>query len=147
LERINPHLASADSNNWSSCVDQSGSTPGQRNSIFTEFVPQQATLTVSPPTFSPDGDGGDDFVIIQIRVPATTATVHLKIFDVRGRLVRHLLNNAAIGAMYDVAWNGQDDDSRPVPMGIYIIYMQAIHATRGVLVSARTTLVLARQLN
>jgi hypothetical protein len=147
LERINPHLRSADSSNWSSCVDPFGSTPGRSNSIFTEFVPRQATLSVSPQPFSPDRDSHDDFAVIQIQVPATTANVHLKIYDVRGRLVRHLLNNAPVGATYEVVWNGKDDAGRLLPMGIYILYLQAIQATGGVLVEARTTLVLARALD
>jgi hypothetical protein len=146
LERINPHLSSADSSNWSSCVDPHGSTPGRANSIFTEFVPSQATVTASPQPFSPDGDGHDDVAIIQIQVPATTANVHLKIYDVRGRLVHQLLNNAPVGATHQVVWNGRDAANQPVPMGIYLVYLQAIHATGGILVEARTTLVLARKL-
>ncbi len=147
LERINPHLASTDSSNWSSCVDPNGSTPGRINSIFTEFVPSQATVTVSPQPFSPDSDGHDDAAIIQIQVPATTATVHLKIYDLRGRLVHQLLNNARIGATHQVLWNGRDAANQPVPMGMYIVYLQAINAAGGILVEARTTLVLARKLN
>jgi hypothetical protein len=147
LERINPNLASADSSNWSSCVAGAGSTPGKRNSIFAEFVPKQATLTVSPQVFSPDNDGHDDVAIIQFQVPATTATVHLKIYDMRGRLVHQLLNNTPVGATHEVIWNGYDGAKQPLPMGIYILYLQAIQATGGVLVEARTTLVLARRLN
>jgi hypothetical protein len=146
LERINPHLSSTDSSNWSSCVDLIGSTPGRVNSIFTEFVPSQATVTASPQPFSPDGDGHDDVAIIQIQVPATTANVHLKIYDIRGRLVHQLLNNAPVGATHQVIWNGRDAANQPVPIGMYIVYLQAIHATGGILVEARTTLILARKL-
>ncbi|MGH7597760.1 MAG: lamin tail domain-containing protein [bacterium] len=147
LERINPHLAGADSSNWSGCVDPNGSTPGRPNSIFTEFVPSQATVAVSPQPFSPDNDGHDDAAIIQIQVPATTANVHLKIYDVRGRLVHQLLNNTPIGATHQVLWNGRDVANQPLPMGMYIVYLQAINAAGGILVEARTTLVLARKLN
>ncbi len=146
LERINPNLASHDSSNWSSAVVTAGSTPGKRNSIFTELVPPQAAIAVSPQPFSPDGDGRDDFAIIQFQVPATTATAQVKIFDVRGRLVHQLLNNAPVGASSEVIWNGRDENNQPAPMGIYIVYLQAIQATGGVLVEARTTLVLARKL-
>jgi len=147
LERINPNLASTDSSNWSSCVEAPGSTPGKRNSIFTELVPKQAAITVSPQPFSPDGDGRDDFAIIQFQVPAATATVHVKIYDLRGRLVHQLLNNAPVGASSEAIWNGRDENNQPAPMGIYIVYLQAIQATGGVLVEARTTLVLARKLD
>jgi len=146
LERINPNLTSNDSSNWSSSVATTGSTPGKRNSIFTEFVPSQATIAVSPQPFSPDGDGHDDFVMIQFQVPATTATAQVKIFDVRGRLVHQLLNNTPVGATHEVLWNGRDETRRLLPMGIYIVYLQAIQASGGVLVEARTTLVLARRM-
>jgi hypothetical protein len=147
LERINPNLTSSDSSNWSSCVDPNGSTPGKRNSIFTEMVPRQATISILPQPFSPDGDGRDDFALIQLQVPATTATAQVKIYDVRGRLVHHLLNNAPIGATHQVIWNGRDDANQLAPTGIYIVYLQAIQATGGVLVEARTTVVLARKLD
>jgi len=147
LERINPNLASSDSSNWSGCVAMEGSTPGKRNSIFTEIVPSQATISASPQPFSPDDDGHDDVTIIQFQVPATTANVHVKIYDLRGRLVHHLLNNAPVGAFHQVVWNGRNDANQPVPIGIYILYLQAIQATGGVLVEARTTLVLARKLD
>lgn len=147
LERINPNLASTDSSNWSGSVDALGSTPGKRNSIFTESVPPRATITVSPQPFSPDGDGHDDFAIIQLQVPAATATAQVKIYDLRGRLVHQLLNNAPIAANHEVIWNGRDEANQPLPIGIYIVYLQAIQATGGILVEARTTIVLARKLN
>lgn len=146
LERINPNLASTDSTNWNSSVAITGSTPGKRNSLFTEWVPSRATISVAPPSFSPDGDGQDDFAVIQFQVPATTATAQVKIFDVRGRLVHQLLNNAPVGATHEMIWNGRDEANQPLPMGIYIIYLQAIQPSGGVLVEARTTLVLARRL-
>lgn len=146
LERINPNLAGNDSSNWSSSVATSGSTPGQRNSIFTEVIPARATIAVAPQPFSPDGDGHDDFAVIQFQVPATTATAEVKIFDVRGRLVHHLLSNTPVGATHEVLWNGRNENNEPLPTGIYIVYLQAIQPSGGVLVEARTTLVLARRL-
>jgi hypothetical protein len=73
--------------------------------------------------------------------------VHVKIYDLRGRLVHHLLNNAPVGAFHQVVWNGRNAANQMMPTGIYIIYLQAIQASGGVLVEARTTLVLARKLN
>ncbi len=146
LERINPNLASTDSTNWNSSVATTGSTPGKRNSLFTELVPSRATISVAPPSFSPDGDGQDDFAVIQFQVPATTATAQVKIFDVRGRLVHQLLNNAPVGATHEMLWNGRDETNQSLPMGIYIVYLQALQASGGVLVEARTTVVLARRL-
>ncbi len=147
LERINPNLASQDSGNWSTCVDQTGATPGRQNSIFTSVVPNAASISVAPNPFSPDDDGIDDFTIVQMNLPVTTAAVHLKIYDLRGRLIRRLLNNHATGSRFEVIWNGRDEQGQLVRTGLYIVFLHAIRAEQGVLVSAKTTVVLARNMN
>ncbi len=147
LERINPNLAAQDSSNWSTCVERAGATPGRQNSIFTSVLPSAASLTVAPNPFSPDDDGVDDFAIFQMNLPVTTATVHLKIYDLRGRLIRHLLKSSATGSHTEVVWNGRDEEGQWVRTGLYIVYMQAVRAEQGVLLSAKTTVVLARAMN
>lgn len=144
LERINPKLPAQDSSNWSTCVDLAGATPGQQNSIFTAILPSAASLQISPNPFSPDEDGFDDFAIFNLNLPVTTASVHLKIYDLRGRLVRWLLNNRSVGSNFQVVWNGRDDEGHALRSGVYIVFLQAIQANAGTLLSAKTTVVLAR---
>jgi len=146
LERINPELGSNDASNWSGCVDPTGSTPGAVNSIYAPVVPSLATISVAPNPFSPDGDGHDDFAIIQFQLPVTTAAVHLKIYDMRGKLVRHLLNNAPTGASYQVVWNGSSENGEILRMGIYVVFLQALNERQGVVQEARATVVLAKKL-
>ncbi|MGH7494624.1 MAG: lamin tail domain-containing protein [bacterium] len=147
LERINPHLTTQDSSNWSSCVDHSGSTPGRANSILTTALPAAATLSVSPNPFSPDEDGFHDFALLQINLPVTTAAVQVKIYDLRGRLIRHLLNNQPVGSQYQAIWNGRDDRGESVRTGLYIVYLQALRADEGILLEAKATIIVARALN
>jgi hypothetical protein len=147
LERINPNQASQDSSNWSTCVERTGATPGRQNSIFTAVLPSAASLTVSPNPFSPDEDGVDDFAIFQMNLPMAIATVDLKIYDLRGRLIRHLLKSSTTGSHVEVVWNGRDEQGEWVRTGLYIVFMQAIRAEQGVLLSAKTTVVLARAMN
>jgi hypothetical protein len=146
LERINPELGSNEASNWSGCVLLEGSTPNATNSIFAPIVPTETIISVAPNPFSPDGDGHDDVVIIQFQLPVTTATVHLKIFDMRGRLVRQVLNNAPTGATHQVIWNGDGDNRETQRMGIYVILLQAVNDRQGVVREARTTVVLAKRL-
>jgi len=146
LERINPELGSNDSSNWSGSVAREGNTPGAANSIFAPIVPNETTIGVAPNPFSPDGDGRDDAAIIQFQLPVTTAAVHLKIYDMRGRLVRHLLNNAPSGATYQLIWDGAGDDGETLRMGIYILFLQALNERQGIVQEARTTVVLAKRL-
>ena len=146
LERINPHLATQDSANWSSCTDYAGSTPGRANSILTTAAPSALTLNVSPNPFSPDEDGYDDFALFQINLPMITAAVQMKIYDLRGRLVRHLLNNRPVGSHYETIWNGRDDRGESVRTGLYIVFLQALRADQGILLEAKSTVVVARPL-
>ncbi len=145
LERIQPRLSGNDASNWSSSVDPAGNTPGRRNSVFVEWLPEASTLTVSPNPFSPDGDGREDFTLIRYDLPMVTGRVHLFVFDMSGRRVRQLLNNAPTGSQRTVIWDGRDDAGRVLPLGLYIVHLQAIDAGNGVLVNQTATVVLAKR--
>ena len=145
LERLHPELASDDSTTWYPSVAATGSTPGRRNSIFTEVQPAATELEVAPNPFSPDGDGVDDFTVVSFRLPQPMATVNLKIYDMRGRLVRQLLNNAPTGAERRVVWDGLNERGERLRIGIYIVYLEAIRPEVGFLRTAKQTVVLARR--
>lgn len=146
LEKINPVLASNDSTNWSSSVSIPGGTPGERNSIFTQTLPAEAGLSIAPNPFSPDNDGEKDFTIISYEVPITTASVNIKIYDLRGRLVRFLANNQASGSTNSIVWDGHDDTGRLSRIGIYVVFLQALNAEAGLLSTQKKTVVLAANL-
>ncbi|MFQ5675803.1 MAG: hypothetical protein ACE5G1_07910, partial [bacterium] len=146
LEKINPGLASSDKTNWSSSVAPAGGTPGETNSIFTQTLPSAADIKIEPNPFSPNNDGIDDFTIVRYELPLTTATINVKIFDLRGRLIRFLANNRAPGATGSIVWDGNDDYGQRARMGIYIVFLQAINAGAGVLKTEKKTVVLAGSL-
>jgi hypothetical protein len=147
LERINPGLATKDSSNWSSCVSLSlGGTPGRQNSIFVDVLPSEAELSIAPNPFSPDEDGRDDVTIISYQLPFNLSQIHVKIFDIRGRLVRFLVNNQPSGTNSSIIWDGRDNEGHFCRMGIYIVYLEAIHHKKGVVKSLKKSVVLARQL-
>jgi len=146
LERINPSLSSNDRRNWSSSVDKAGGTPGRQNSIYTTAIPSQTTLSISPNPFSPDGDGFEDFAVISYELPAHVAQIRLKIFDSVGRLVRTLANNEPSSSRGQVIWDGLDDEKRRLRMGIYVIFLEAIDSTGGVVESAKAAAVVAGKL-
>ena len=146
LERINPEAASNDRSNWSSSVALRGATPGSRNSLFAQSLPEQASLTVEPNPFSPLADGANRNALIHYVLPVTTATVNIKIYDIRGRLIRFLVNNRPSGARNTVAWDGRTDDGNLARMGIYVVFLQALNARSGVLETRKKTVVLAKRL-
>jgi hypothetical protein len=51
--------------------------------------------------------------------------VSLRIFDVRGRLVRRLVDNESIGAgLHEVEWNGRGDRGEALPSGLYLYRLE-----------------------
>ena len=146
LERINPRLNGNDSKNWSSSVSSIGATPGKQNSIYTVNTNRSNNITVSPNPFSPDNDGFEDFAIINYTLNHQTSQVRIKIFDSKGRLVRTLLNNQPSGSTGSVVFDGIGDDGAALRIGIYIIFLEALNETEGVVETLKTTVVVARKL-
>lgn len=146
LEKYSPQLAGTEPHNWGTCVHPSGGTPGCQNSILITSLPQSATLTCAPDPFSPDGDGVDDATIVRYQLPLRSALVRLKVFDIRGRCVRDLLNTDPAGTRGEAVWDGYDNNRRPLRIGIYILYLEAIDAQGGSIVSAKKAVVVARRL-
>jgi len=143
LERISAEVPSGERSNWSTCVEAKGHTAGEQNSISIKRLPAAAKLSTTPNPFSPDGDGIDDFAGISYELPATTAQVNIKIFDIRGRLVRFLVNNELSGVRRTLFWDGLDDNGRKCRVGIYIIYLEALNETAMCIERTKKTLVLA----
>ena len=99
-------------------------------------------------------DGGDDAMVfalmpnapnpfagatlIRFSIPSQ-APVDLKVYDVRGRLVKSLLNSGA-GAMapglHEVRWDGRDSNRKRVASGVYFYRLSAgrLSATRKMVV-------------
>lgn len=50
--------------------------------------------------------------------------VELKIYDIKGRLIKQVINQKLEGGEYDVTWNGKDDKGKDVYAGMYFIYMR-----------------------
>ncbi len=146
LERINPFLPSTDHRNWSTCADPSGGTPGAVNSLYTRAAASISSLEVSPNPFSPDGDGFEDVTLVSYRLTFSGGVLRIRIFDSVGRLVRILASEEPTGASGGIAWNGLDDSGRRVPIGIYIILLDAYDPATGRTESAKGIVVVATKL-
>lgn len=143
LERINPNLDSNDPRNWSTATPITGGTPGNANSIFTLSPPSGATISISPNPFSPDGDGHEDFCIVRYSLPTTTSLIRVRIFDIKGRMLRTLANLEPSGAQGELIWDGLDDTRQRVRIGIYIVLVEAADSQSQTIASARAVVVVA----
>jgi len=125
LERINADLDSNAPTNWTTSVPAAGGTPGKSNSALTQGRQEVSGLTFSPNPFSPDGDGFEDFCLIQYRISINLALVNVKIYDVKGRLIRTLANSLLSASKGELLWDGRNDDRQRVRIGPYIVLIQA----------------------
>ncbi|HMQ80817.1 MAG TPA: lamin tail domain-containing protein [Ignavibacteria bacterium] len=146
LEKINPALNGNDGKSWSSCTYPNGGSPGLKNSIFTNQNITTGEITVSPNPFSPDGDGYEDFTIISYKLKNAVSQVRMKIYDVKGRLIKTILNNQASGPEGQIVYNGLDDENRKLRLGIYIIFLEALNDQNGVVETIKSTLVVGAKL-
>ena len=120
-ERINP-LLPASEDNWAASIHPAGSTPGRVNSIYTPYIPAQVALTLSPNPFSPEQG---ERTIISFELPERLSRVNCRIFDLKGRLVNKIVNQELSAAKGSLIWDGRREDGKLLPVGIYIILLEA----------------------
>jgi len=145
-ERIDPLSDSQSKSNWLSSVEILGGTPGKSNSVSKEIHTSNLQIKLTPNPFSPDGDGYDDLLNIDYRLPSRSVIMDIMIFDSIGRIVRRLLTSTTAGSEGIISWDGLDDRGRTLPIGIYIIYLEATSPTEGKVYSEKGVVVLARKL-
>jgi len=121
-ERIDPQRVSSDSDNWWRSVDPDGATPCQKNSLMGGYS-SELRLEIKPNPFSPDGDGFEDEVRFTYEIPLK-AELSLKIYDVKGRLVKTLLDKEP-QVSGEIIWDGKSDKNRIIRAGIYVVFMEA----------------------
>jgi hypothetical protein len=56
-------------------------------------------------------------------VGGTGERVHIRVFDIAGRLVRTLTDGPQSAGMYLVSWDGRDDDGRRVQGSLYFVHV------------------------
>lgn len=146
LERIDPSGPSNNPSNWHSAASTAGyATPGYKNSQFLQANRSNIKIEVLPKVFSPDGDGYDDFAIINYNVNEPGYVANITIFDAAGRPVKQLARNNLMGVTGSWKWDGLDDKGSKLPIGTYIIFAE-LHNLQGKKEQIKKTIVLARRL-
>jgi hypothetical protein len=110
-------------NEWGRSRDKGG-TPGAPNDVLLEPTGSRLHVAIEPAVFSPDGDGAYDEVTITVEAPPAEE-YDLKIYDRQGRPVRTLVDGQPVlaPAYY---WDGRSDGGNRLPIGIYILYFEAV---------------------
>ncbi|KAB2871233.1 MAG: hypothetical protein F9K37_03835 [Bacteroidales bacterium] len=125
LERINPNLPSNEASTWQSASQVVGfATPTYKNSQHTDATTSTSNFTLSPETFSPDGDGREDYLLINYNLPDAGYLANIRVYTSIGVEVYRLANNLLLGTEGSIRWDGINFSNRRVPVGIYIIYIE-----------------------
>ena len=147
MERINVQLDSRQASNWGPSTSEKMATPTKSNSIFTSVeFDLKSKLIIKPNPFSPNGDGYDDYTLIQVELPIRSARIKVEVYDILGRRVRTLRDNYFSGSQSSLVWNGEDNSGRRVRMGIYIVFVQILNDREGLIKELKKTVVVAKPL-
>jgi hypothetical protein len=113
--------------------------------------PVEVDDTLNP--FSPyDSNASFNSGLIYFNVGNAAAVKSIRIVNVRGETVRMLINNDVGPGNTSVAgspggsvkWDGRDDGGSILPVGIYIVYLEAVDPATGQRITGRDTIVLGR---
>jgi len=141
LERVDPDRSSLDQDNWHSAsgyVDFA--TPGRMNSQSHEVAANGLDVQVNPRVVVPNGDGIDDETTISILTKEPGFAITIRIFNLAGRVVRHLVNNLFLGSQGKFTWDGRNDQGKVLPLGHYLIYIE-LHDNQGHVIRKREKVV------
>ena len=100
--------------------EQVGGSPGEPNSVLYEPTGSKIVVAIEPNVFSPD----EDVVVITVEEAPAEAEVTMKIYDRQGRVVRTLIDSETL-LRTSYTWDGRSDGGRCLPIGIYILYLEA----------------------
>ncbi|MFC1898012.1 lamin tail domain-containing protein [Candidatus Cloacimonadota bacterium] len=119
IERVNPSIPAVESN-WGPSVSEC--TPGTGNSIFVQVLPPKMKLSVDPNPFSPYRG---EHTIFSFKLPEIISRMTFRVFDLKGRMIRKLVNQQLQASTGNIVWNGKGDNGKNLPIGVYIVLMEA----------------------
>lgn len=129
LERVSLNGPSNDPNNWHSASQQVlFATPGYKNSNGQTIDPNgEFGMKVDKKVISPNGDGTDDFLLLNYRLEKSGYLATVKIFDTEGFPLLNLVDNALLGSEGALKWDGVDGEGNIIRVGMYIIVSRLFH--------------------
>lgn len=142
LERIDTEIESNRKDNWHSASEGAHfSSPTLENSQKTQANNGKDKIKLNPKIISPNNDGIDDILQIDIEVSEQGYNASILIFDSKGRLINQLVNNAFLGTKNTFYWNGLNQNGQAVQTGRYIVLFQAISPSRPTIAQKKTIVV------
>lgn len=133
LERLSSEMNSNEKDNWHSASSSSGfATPAYKNSLGWNASESSAELSVEPSVFSPDNDGFNDLLFINLKQNGKEGIAKVLVFDMKGSVIRELAQQKIIGDEDVLIWDGLNAKGELAGIGIYVIYAEFFHADGNV---------------
>jgi len=142
LERINPYLPTENADNWESSVSTRGGTPGKKNSLYVEHFIPDVELTVTP---NPLSYREKKSVLIEYNLPEPISKINIRIFDMKGRMVRWLTDQQWVAAQGTMIWDCKNENGNVVPIGMYIVHMEGGGKQSNKIYEKTTTMVIGEK--
>jgi hypothetical protein len=132
LEKVAPGMSSLIPGNWHSGSEACGwGTPGAENSNLVDPADESSGMTLSSSRVSPDCDGFEDVVSVDVFPGGNDNVITVTIFSDRGYIVRRLAERFAAGEGARFVWDGTSDTGARLPAGLYMITAEAFN-TEGI---------------
>ena len=127
LERISLGAPTQQRSNWQSAAQTIGfGTPGLPNSVRVGAV-GGAGIKLQKQTFSPNQDGSDDVLVVEMVYNKPGYVVNATIYSELGFPIKRLANNQLVPTEGALFWDGIGDDGRRALIGAYAIKVEAFH--------------------
>lgn len=148
LERIDFDAPTNDANNWHSAATEVGyATPAYQNSSFyANDLSGDDLIQLPTETVSPDGDGYEDFLLINYNVDDLGYVANIDIYDATGRLVRNLINGELLAREGSLQWDGTNNEGKKARIGIHILALE-IFRPDGTVKRFKKTCIVAGRMN
>lgn len=147
LERFSADQPSNTASNWHSASETIGfATPGRVNSQVMKPGQDGGRLTLSSKSFSPDGDGFEDVLLLTYEVSSPDLMGDLVIYDDKGRIIKTLLKSHLLGGSGTVKWEGTREDGTKATVGPYIIMFDVFNLDSSKTQTVRKVVTLAGRL-
>ncbi|MFB1013808.1 MAG: gliding motility-associated C-terminal domain-containing protein, partial [Bacteroidia bacterium] len=102
-------------------------TPGYENSQFVDVSAVEGKIHLQRNTFSPDADGYEDLLIISYDLNTNGTVLNGYVYDLAGRLIYQPVNNKTLSSSGFVSWDGIIENGTKIPVGNYIILLEAFN--------------------
>ena len=137
LERIN-----TENSQWHSASEQSGfSTPTLVNSQAQLLTPANEVMSISPQIITPNNDGQDDILNIQVAFPQSGYRGQLIIFNSQGFPIKTLVNNELFGTKNTYFWDGLTERAEAAKTGALHLVVGSYSPSRPPIVEKQSSVV------